>query len=107
MFSKVLIANRGEIAVRVIRACRELGVRTVAVYSDADARAPHVREADEAVLHALVGVQSHLGELGAEEDADVDGWRALRLDASEELVEPLDRLLSLVLPDCDLEAGRF
>ena len=49
MFESLLIANRGEIARRVIRTAKRLGIRTIAVYSDADANAPFVREADEAV----------------------------------------------------------
>lgn len=74
MFNKILIANRGEIALRIIRACRELGIRTVAVYSQADADSLPVRMADEAVC---IGPAASEPELSADRPDSV-GRRDLR-----------------------------
>jgi len=78
MFKKILVANRGEIALRVIRACREMSIASVAVYSDADARAPHVREADEAVhIGPAPSSQSYLNGARIIEAAKETGAEAI------------------------------
>jgi acetyl-CoA/propionyl-CoA carboxylase, biotin carboxylase, biotin carboxyl carrier protein len=86
MFSSVLIANRGEIAVRIIRACRELGLRTIAVYSDADAGALHVRLADEAVLLGPAPVR--------ESYLNMDGILAAAAQTGAEAIHPGYGMLS-------------
>ena len=78
MFSKILIANRGEIAVRIIATCKRMGIRTVAVYSDGDFRSLHVTHADEAVeLGATRPSQSYLNKQKIIETALAAGCQAV------------------------------
>src|SRR6516164_483416 len=80
MFKKILIANRGEIAVRIMATCREMGIQTVAVYSDADHHARHVREADEAYpIGPAPAVQSYL---------NIDALIAVAQQSGAEAVHP-------------------
>src|SRR5262245_15304134 len=77
MIKRLLIANRGEIALRIIRACDELGIESVAVYSDADAHAPHVAAATRALrIGAAPAAQSYLAI-----EKIVDAARASEADA--------------------------
>ncbi len=80
MFNKILIANRGEIAIRIIRACKELGIKTVAIYSSADEHAQHVQLADESIL---------LGDAAPKESyLNVDKLIRAALDSKADAIHP-------------------
>ena len=118
MFQKVLIANRGEIAVRIIQACRDLGIISVAVYSEADREALHAQIADEAVcIGPARAADSYLNMDNIISAALASGCQAIHpgfgflseLDADEEAVaasNPKDRALALRML-AELPGGRF
>ena len=92
MFKKVLIANRGEIALRIIRACNELGIRTVAIHSEADATTLYVKKADEAALIGPGPLAGYLNIYGIIDLAKQMGADAihpgLRLPVGERRIRP-------------------
>ena len=78
MFDKILIANRGEVALRIIRACREMGIETVAVHSTADADAMHVRLADASVcIGPPPAAESYLNKVAILAAAEITGAHAI------------------------------
>ena len=78
MFQKVLIANRGEVALRILRACREMGIATVAVHSTADGSAMHVRLADESVcIGPPKAADSYLNPVALLAAAEITGADAI------------------------------
>jgi len=80
MFKKILVANRGEIAIRILRACKELGIKTVGVYSDADKNALHIRHADEAI---------HIGDSSPKESyLNADVLIRAALDSKVDAIHP-------------------
>ena len=100
MYKKILIANRGEIAVRVIRACKELEIKTVAVFSDADRNSLHVNMADEAnnIGGPLPNESYLIGDniIKVAEKAKCDGPSALPLHLLMEFLTPLKELDDIV-----------
>ena len=78
MFEKILIANRGEIALRVVRACREMGIKSVAVHSTSDVDAMHVRMADESIcIGPPPGAQSYLSIPAIVSACEITGAQAV------------------------------
>ena len=92
MFKKILIANRGEIALRVIRTCKEMGIKTVAVYSTADSESLHVKFADEAVcIGPAPSVDSYLKMSNVIAAAEITNADAIHPRSLDDLNEEFNR----------------